>query len=1560
MNMSTLKACSLHAVACVVACIALCVTPASAVAQSLLLPGQPGKNVNIIGPTPNIQQIPDILLRQQNEPACTVRPENHAYILCAYNDYRATDFPFVQGDSWIGVSMSADFGKTWFSRLAPGFKSHKNSLGLQFAADPNLVSVPGNSPGIAVLSYIAASRDLDDGKLVVQRWAASDQEDVNYYVAEDSIFTVDLTNSGRFADKPTLLAVVDPPHLQTTQTITMRLEDGTQIDRDVPSGRLVLCYSIFTGSNSSKIICKVSLDWGVTWSKDNKISEEQVRVQGVALTNIGHFMVASWRRADSNKGIGNAIMSSISTDGGNSWTKAREATGLCPIDQLATSAQIRMLDFPWMANDGERVYIFASDRRFGGDGDCATGIPKIAMTWSTNGRNWSPLQPLDVGNSSPYNEPSADGFQYIPTAVGYRGNVQVAWYDTRREGLAAPLPPTVPAPMQDYLADDFTIVNRKADVYTVRIRANDSGQPQISPSIRVSRYNQLIFNKNGDPFPVPVETEGHFPNTPIFEKGTRSFNGDYTSAAVASFRKDDAEGPWIENSLSTGSPATDREDVWISWGDGRDLRGNYLPKFDGVPSPFTPNENAQDMPIEVVGELRPEQDIEPGEKKVTDELLAESVADSAVDLGPGKCVPGQDRTRDSNVYGSLLRSVSEFQALTASKPLTGFQRTYPILLTNPDPSLQRKFLLRIASQPPDYGALGSPVPFSGLASWNQLPSKPPFNPDAEQDELTVTVTPQSSAARTLFLVSNVEEAEIEVEMFDVTCPVDEPDCEATPVFLRSITVGGGDLQESQFCQNNPGTDTCVSVDEFETHDPELLTPDLISPDLISARLLSPDLISPDLISPDLISPDLISPDLISPDLISPDLISPDLISPDLISPDLISPDLISPDLISPDLISPDLISATEPAYQDITYTLQNTGNVTTTYSADMSFNDPGFDLQAQLIIWTAHMTGTSRDCAYALIADNQILAAKNLTDEEIETISLPTVQSPFAGPVSFVARPGQVVYATLRVFGDKSDLDGLSPSDYIAATGFGVSAHACNDPENIDPNDDCLTIGFEKILVDKTGPSFVGIKDGDTIPEDPIEADRIGGACIDLTGGTNPLVKATDTSGIKSLGCSLVSTGQPICSTSEAGLSIPVMSDPSDPTTATQVLCTAIDNRDNETTVQIGIAVADRTAPTISGTPTLEANADPGTGTALLALEVGLVATDDPLVDPDPVLSCTATAPALSTPAISGETVGPGTYSVSCFATDDSNNLSAEFTYTLTVVDNTPPVLTGVPDNIVGEEATGPEGAIVTYDGPTASDTAGDATVSCSPASGATFSLGTTTVTCTATDDGGNTAEATFTVEVVDTTPPTVETPNSDVLVAVDSSGSGSLDFESQVTATDLVDPNPVVECTATGGAGNGSTSGDPLPIGETEVTCTATDASNNEASGTYTVRVEFGSSFGIDFPKGGVKAGSTVPSTFGWLDAAGNRIDSSDANPVVTARSCDTNEVVLDPGEFPGNSDLRWDASLLEWKFNWQTVFPDGTPIPGGLYCVQVFSSKTGQVIPDGDPDGTRIRVRD
>ena len=109
-----------------------------------------------------------------------------------------------------------------------------------------------------------------------------------------------------------------------------------------------------------------------------------------------------------------------------------------------------------------------------------------------------------------------------------------------------------------------------------------------------------------------------------------------------------------------------------------------------------------------------------------------------------------------------------------------------------------------------------------------------------------------------------------------------------------------------------------------------------------------------------------------------------------------------------------------------------------------------------------------------------------------------------------------------------------------------------------------------------------------------------------------------------------------------------------------------------------------------------------------------------------------------------GSTFAIGTTTVTCTATDTSANTRTA-TFVVTVADRRPPAL-ALPASI-STQATGPAGAVVQY-GASASDAVGVASFACVPPSGATFPVGTTTVTCTASDGAGNSASGSFPVTV--------------------------------------------------------------------------------------------------------------------------------------------------------------------------------------------------------------------
>lgn len=83
-------------------------------------------------------------------------------------------------------------------------------------------------------------------------------------------------------------------------------------------------------------------------------------------------------------------------------------------------------------------------------------------------------------------------------------------------------------------------------------------------------------------------------------------------------------------------------------------------------------------------------------------------------------------------------------------------------------------------------------------------------------------------------------------------------------------------------------------------------------------------------------------------------------------------------------------------------------------------------------------------------------------------------------------------------------------------------------------------------------------------------------------------------------------------------------------------------------------------------------------------------------------------------------------------------------------------------------------------------------------------------------------------IAVVDLTPPVLKVPDP---IVADATGPGGTTVSYTATATDTLDPNPVVACVPA--------SGSTFPIGTTTVDCTATDNSGNVASGSFSVHVE-------------------------------------------------------------------------------------------------------------------------
>jgi hypothetical protein len=442
---------------------------------------------------------------------------------------------------------------------------------------------------------------------------------------------------------------------------------------------------------------------------------------------------------------------------------------------------------------------------------------------------------------------------------------------------------------------------------------------------------------------------------------------------------------------------------------------------------------------------------------------------------------------------------------------------------------------------------------------------------------------------------------------------------------------------------------------------------------------------------------------------------------------------------------------------------------------------------------------------------------------------------------------------------------------------------------------------FNVTVADTTAPTLV--KPADITG---VEATSGAGATVNF-----PLPVVSDAVGVASLSC-VPASG----STFALG--------------TTSVSCTATDAAGNASQTAFSVAVVDTTPPVVVAIASITREA---TGSST-PVSYATTATD---LVAGPV-------PVICTPA-SGSGFALGVTPVSCSATDGVN--SATISFSVTITDTTAPVVAAIA-NII-KEATAPS-TVVSFS-TTASDLVnGSLPVTCAPASGTGFVVGTTPVSCSATDAKGNTGTMSFTVTVVDTTAPVFGSV-PDITAYATSPAGATVNYS--VTATDLVSGTVTATCTPA--------SPHTFALGSTQVSCTAKDAAGNAATKSFAVKVQYGSFIGLLVPNGTSGTGAdnildlgeialgnysrSIPLEWQYGTPGRVAMDSGSANPSAHVErfgkkvdgTCDFTNSAIDAQD-SGNSAMRYTSSSMVWKFSWK-------PSSGaGCYGITIRSGLTGQ----------------
>jgi Putative Ig domain len=1019
-----------------------------------------GDNVNMVSGTGWTNGDP--FLQRQNEPSMAVSTRNTLHLLAGANDYRNVDVPGllgidVQGDAWVGLFKSFDGGQTWQSTLLPGYPLDSSPQGtaspihgFQAAADP---VVRAGTNGLFYYSGIAFNRGTGGlGVVFVSRFIDNNNKEngdptntngsLTNLAPTDPIEYLGTSVVGRgtsttFLDKPWI--ATDIPRGTTSCQIPYTKSDGTTGTQTIPAGRVFATYAALNGTATSDIVFSYSNDCGVTWSSPVTLSQKKTLNQGAMIavaptydedndndSDPGDTIVyVAWRMFGAGKTPA-ALMIAKSSDGGQSFSKPVAAvtfpascnntpTGSgCIFDQGTSGSTFRTTAYPAITvDDTGRVYLAWSQRQ-------ASGDARIMMSVSSDGLNWS-SSPALVDNGPvfddsgiPFSNLSGHGHQLMPSLTFSAGKLSLLYFDFREDhtlGFYTIKPdltgynetrqfegelvgnPGSNLVFNSYVSDAAPPLTSRRHTIDVQgaeatpLPTGSLGVPAFN-SFRVSRYLFGInpFDNSNQAEQLQVDS----PDLPMFEQGSVPFFGDYLDLAPTPAYVLDG-GTWKFNTNAANLPV-----YHAVWTDNRDV----VPPPDGNWTHYVPPFSASNPSGSHPSLFDPTQTVPQCQVGVNDGFTA---------------------SRNQNIYTSIIAPGLVVGSLGNSKPL-GYsaanptqllQRAFEVTLRNTT-TLQRSFRIMIGNQPAL--ATGQPDP-QGQASLLQ---------NILQTSLDVTIPPQSSIARAVFIQSANPTASVTVNAQEINAP-------------GGALVSGG-LQG--FVTFNPDPSA-----------PLLLDPDNVgftNPTILSAEVHTPAIANPAIANPAIANPAIANPAIANPAIANPAIANPAIANPAVVAalnPAIANPAIANPAIANPAIANPAIANQ---SVTDAVYPFTNVGNTTTSYAVKLFQKaplPPGINLQ--LILTKQFLTPVAQGCDLKEQIQNVIVA--NITNPVFTAaanLGDPDLPDPAVTNATLALEPGETGQIVIRAnVSSASDMQNLVLNNLVPV---GV-AHASNTGVAIPP-----------------------------------------------------------------------------------------------------------------------------------------------------------------------------------------------------------------------------------------------------------------------------------------------------------------------------------------------------------------------------------------------------------------------------------------------------------------------------------------------------------------------------
>ena len=817
-----------------------------------------GRNVNMAGGAQILSMSPyevrgDVLGRAQNEPSCAISTRNPQHVLCGANDYRMVDVPGVTQtqlirDAWLGVFQSDDGGDTWQSTLYGGFfldpAPHPlKTLRFQAAADPVVRSGPA---GVAFYAGIAFTGDKSRSALHVSTYLDlnnSETDDMPFKTVRTTV--VHQVRAPQFIDKPWMYVEAGPDG-QTCSLPVPGLPNQV-----VPASIVHVAYTVFldAADSTAAIMYTRSNNCGLNFSTPLRLNP--IAVASVGLNDHGNgaaiakplaansqTVVTTWRRVRQTVNgsvIPDAILASVSTNNGQTWTTPFVVEQICPFDQGTSTTSFRTTAFPSLTADGTgRFYVAWTDRRQP-DGTCGfspsgspTGAGRIRVATSTDGRQWS--SSVAVPSSTPEH-------QIQPSLTFTAGRLFLAWVDFGNDASGV---------FGQFVNEAEVLVNSPAIRHTGDVRAS-MALPGPSPNFaqgvtQISEYLKGVFTVGGQR--VVGQLQWNAVNRRWARKGTVPFYGDYIDIATRPYLPPDpvaGRTTWTPNNQATIAtalgPVPVMPNLLVAWSDNRDMRA--APGVDNDPAVAVPYTTPAGLSLPTRSVYDPTQN-----RPVC------TVPSEAYKTG----------TTNQNTYAARLSVGFVAAAPSNNKELGALQRAFVIFVRNDDTTTKS---FRLITTPPP----------GGFASFDQF--------DASQLILDVNVPRRSSVARTIYVSRDTAsatplspDAPIKVDVVELVG--------ATPVTAATVMINGDA--------------SAPEIESPEIESREVFTPEIESPEIESRGFASPEIESPEIESPEIESPEIESAIWRALGLGSPEIESPEIESPEIESPEIESPEIESPEI----------------------------------------------------------------------------------------------------------------------------------------------------------------------------------------------------------------------------------------------------------------------------------------------------------------------------------------------------------------------------------------------------------------------------------------------------------------------------------------------------------------------------------------------------------------------------------------------------------------------------------------------------------------------------------------